>query len=1571
MKTIQKTILMCIMGLASATVMAQLPNVGLVVDLNPGTNSGSASNLMKLGSTMIFSASDGSTGTELWKTDGTAAGTVLIKDIRPGTSSSSISNMRLMGSFVYFTANDGTNGGALWRTDGTTAGTTMVKDLNASTSSSSNITELTVIGNKLYFRGDDGVNGTEPWISDGSPSGTVMLKNIAPGSGSSSGFNCLSCAGTYEFVEFGGFVYFNANDFSNSGQQNSELWRTDGTTGGTVLFKDNYTLGSGGPANLVNAGSFLFFTSDNQSNTGYEPWKTDGTVGGTVMIKDIFTTANVGSITGDVSTAYMNGYVYFIAVDVYFPANFNLNPPQSGYINAELWRTDGTSGGTTKVKEINPGTTGLTADAFPFSTTNFLVFNNKLYFTATDGTNGMELWVSDGTSANTMMLKNIDTAGDASPSNLYAHNGFVYFSADDNAANGREIWRTDGTPLGTVLVKDINPGGPNSSPSNFTSLDATHLLFSAGRTIHGTELHILGGYTVAVTTSANGTVSPPGAVSTGNTVDMGFKSGASQTFTFAPGGGFNTQSVVVDGSSVGTPGNYPFNNITANHTLNVTFGTGAPTTFTINASAGAGGSISPSGAVSVNSGGSQAFTITPNSGFCIQSVLVNSINQGAISSYNFTNVTANQTISATFVAATTYYRDMDSDGFGNPSNTTTSCTGAPSGYVSNNTDCNDNNFNIKPSATEVCDGIDNNCNGITDEGAQSLFYRDFDSDGFGNPSSVISSCTQPGGYVANNTDCNDNSAVEKPGQIWYKDTDGDGYAQTGAATITQCTRPSGYRAASELTSTTGDCDDNNFNIKPSATEACDGIDNNCNGITDEGAQSLFYRDFDTDGFGNPSSVISSCTQPGGYVANNTDCNDNSAVEKPGQIWYKDTDGDGYAQTGAATITQCARPVGYKAASELTSTTGDCNDNNASINPAATEVCDGIDNDCDGSTDEGVLTTYYADVDLDGFGNPSSSTQACSLPGGYVTNNTDCNDNSAVEKPGQIWYKDTDGDGYAQTGAATITQCARPVGYKAATELTSTTGDCNDNNASINPAATEVCDGIDNDCDGSTDEGVLTTYYADVDQDGFGNPSSSTQACSLPGGYVTNNTDCNDNDALEKPGQIWYKDTDGDTYAQTGASTITQCLRPVGYKAASELTSTTGDCNDNNASINPAATEVCDGIDNDCDGLIDFNDPSHMDNTLPTLACASQATVVFNGESSIQIDGMNSPVDLQIQANDNCGIESISVSPSTINATQVGQTVPITITARDYRNNQATCITNVIVSGLPSGWSQPAAPVGCTNCTGNFVFNPANGTWTGSTTGATYNPTSANDAMMIASRTLCGDGSITALVSSISGVGWAGIFMRETNDPGAKKAQLMTNLGAFHRRDFRTTTNASATSNQINSNNRFWLRIVRMGNSFQLLSSADGTTFSFIASTTISMSSCIQMGLVATSINNTASTTTTFSNVSFTGSNGTLALPGGGVAGLAAYSSQLEVDFEVYPNPTNGELNVDLANYVGRMVRLEVYSLEGKLMQFSETDVVETHIQLLDMSKFHTGMYLIRVKSAGLPDAVQKVVLQRK
>src|SRR4030042_2187408 len=175
-----------------------------------------------------------------------------------------------------------------------------------------------------------------------------------------------------------------------------------------------------------------------------------------------------------------------------------------------------------------------------------------------------------------------------------------------------------------------------------------------------------------------------------------------------------------------------------------------------------------------------------------------------------------------------------------------------------------------------------------------------------------------------------------------------------------------------------------------------------------------------------------------------DCNDSSNLEHPNQVWYEDRDDDGYS-TGA-TIVQCARPAYYKVASELTSTSGDCNDQDASMYLGSNEICDGVDNNCDGQIDEGLTAAHYRDADGDSYGNPSGLIWACTQPQGYVLDNTDCNDNDSNERPNQTWYKDEDNDGYSH-GTQT-TSCARPVGYKVASELTATSGDCNDKNPAI-------------------------------------------------------------------------------------------------------------------------------------------------------------------------------------------------------------------------------------------------------------------------------------------------------------------------------------------------------------------------------------------------------------------------------------------------------------------------------------------------------------------------------------------
>ncbi len=372
----------------------------------------------------------------------------------------------------------------------------------------------------------------------------------------------------------------------------------------------------------------------------------------------------------------------------------------------------------------------------------------------------------------------------------------------------------------------------------------------------------------------------------------------------------------------------------------------------------------------------------------------------------------------------------------------------------------------------------------------------------------------------------------------------------------------------------------------------------------------------------------------------------------------------------------------------------------------------------------------------------------------------------------------------------------------------------------------------------------------------------------------------------------------------------------------------------------------------------------IDNTPPMVSCSNQ-TVTFNGQEIITLNA-----GALATVTDNCGTPTITLNPTTVTCQQVGQQVPVTVTASDGINT-ATCTSMVTVAGLPCGWSQNPDGVNCT--AGNSIsFNAATGVYTATSTGCFYGPPYTADETSFAQRTLCGNGSITALVTGISGsaLGWAGVVMRENNAAGAKKAQLMTNLSTHSRREFRTTTNGASQPQQFPSQDRYWLRITRVGNQFTMFVSPNGVNWYPAGAQNIVMGNCIQMGLAATNYTANSTVTATFANVSFTGSSGTLALPGGGEAALAPHSSPLTPDFEVYPNPTGGELNVDLAQYVGRAVRLEVYSLEGKLLQFSELDEVQNTLERLDLKGLQNGMYLVKVKSAGLPDATKRIILQR-
>ena len=324
---------------------------------------------------------------------------------------------------------------------------------------------------------------------------------------------------------------------------------------------------------------------------------------------------------------------------------------------------------------------------------------------------------------------------------------------------------------------------------------------------------------------------------------------------------------------------------------------------------------------------------------------------------------------------------------------------------------------------------------------------------------------------------------------------------------------------------------------------------------------VLYVDADGDGFGDATRPLSECASSrAGYVRDATDCSDTCASCRPGGSetcngadddcdgavddgvmlsFYVDADGDGFG-TGTA-VSACTAPSGHSA------TTGDCNDACASCRPGGVETCNGADDDCDGTVDDGVTTTFYVDADSDTYGRSDMTTQACTLPAGHAS---------------------------------------RP-------------GDCDDTSATSNPSAVESCDGRDNDCDASIDDGVLITFYRDGDNDTFGRSDMTLQACTPPSGYVGVGGDCNDASMSVRPSApetcndvdddcdgvvddglttaTYYADCDRDGFTRSGATTTVSCRAPTTAPSVCSggqwlsAPSAVADCVDENASVFPGQT----------------------------------------------------------------------------------------------------------------------------------------------------------------------------------------------------------------------------------------------------------------------------------------------------------------------------------------------------------------------------------------------------------------
>jgi len=554
----------------------------------------------------------------------------------------------------------------------------------------------------------------------------------------------------------------------------------------------------------------------------------------------------------------------------------------------------------------------------------------------------------------------------------------------------------------------------------------------------------------------------------------------------------------------------------------------------------------------------------------------------------------------------TVFNDADGDGYG--LGAAVQACGLSAGLAEEGGDCNDADSAINPGAMEVpTDGVDQDCDGFE------LCPADVDGDGVFSSASLVSGPVDCAAMVGDE-DCADGDAAIYPGategvadgvdqdcdglELCYADADDDEYGDAGASFVATTTGLD-CAASAGMAAVPGDCDDADATINPGAVENCaDAIDHDCSG--DPGAGS-WYADIDGDGFGDPATLLQVCDSPGStYVTNGADCDDTAVDVFPGQTevpadgvdsdcdgfetCYGDFDGDGFGDQEVSGSLACDQL--YES-----NVTGDCDDGCANCLPGGVEICDSLDNDCDGT------------VDL---------------------NSTDATE----------WFLDVDADGYG--GDTSVFECVAPSGNVAVG------GDCDDTNSAINPGATEICgNNIDENCV-PNDETAGASYWVDGDGDGFGaGPEEIT--CTPAANQVQNDLDCDDTKPGVFPGNTnlivgdgvdqdcsgreeCLPDVDNDGYAAAGAvivdgPTATSC----GPGQAVEY----GDCAPLNPSINPGATETADNaVDEDCNNLrlcyLDSdNDTFGSDNDpLEEVASCSNGYAALGGDCNDSAGGIN-------------------------------------------------------------------------------------------------------------------------------------------------------------------------------------------------------------------------------------------------------------------------------------------------------------------------------------------------------------
>jgi ELWxxDGT repeat protein len=390
-----------------------------LADINPGNAgpySDTSGQMVALGGTLYFANDDPTHGVELWQSDGSVAGTRLFLDLNPGPAGSFPGNMAVVGSTLYFSATTAAGSSTLWSSNGTAAGTEVIARFDAQPTGSAlfdNIPDAeAVLGNTMIFAATDGTGETQLWKTDGTAVGTSMVKVLLPAP--------LAYAPS-DFTTVAGKLFFVTQSATET------LWMTDGTTAGTTAVA---TFG-GTLADLTAFDGKLAFIESSRDGTQSSLWLSDGTVSGTTLVTD-FPSLSPNYVAETPTMAALGGKLYISAPPLPGPYNFGL---------AALWVSDGTAAGTLPVP-------GAPQSA---NVDKLAVCQGKLYFSADFPRT--RLWVTDGTTAGTTKVANVGPEYDFIDRFLVAGPSLYIFTTDQ-APEGQlseGLYKSDGTAAGTVL----------------------------------------------------------------------------------------------------------------------------------------------------------------------------------------------------------------------------------------------------------------------------------------------------------------------------------------------------------------------------------------------------------------------------------------------------------------------------------------------------------------------------------------------------------------------------------------------------------------------------------------------------------------------------------------------------------------------------------------------------------------------------------------------------------------------------------------------------------------------------------------------------------------------------------------------------------------------------------------------------------------------------------------------------------------------------------------------------------------------------------------------------------------